>query len=287
MKFSRARIKGLQYSIPAGFNYFIRSLNARTLDLSKLFQIVFLDETYRKYDFESELKSIRNGISTLNSKFIRPTFQTIEETCQLLNLKNGEESSIKLGSAFKMRGSDKSLKNNLHKLYGPMLDSLNFKKEITILEIGLGSNNLNVPSNMGIHGKPGASLFAFEEYLGNRARIIGADVDEKILFQTQNIETYFVDQLKIETLQNLADKSEGYDLVIDDGLHTYEANINTLSIFLSKLNSKGFLVIEDISSLPENLLLWHVLSNNLEKEGFRARLVKTETSLVFVVRRDF
>lgn len=57
---------------------------------------------------------------------------------------------------------------------------------------------------MVIHGKPGALLFAFQEYLGYRARIIGADVDEKNLFQTQNIEKYFVDQLKIETLQNLA-----------------------------------------------------------------------------------
>ena len=63
----------------------------------------------------------------------------------------------------------------------------------TLFEIGLGTNNINVRSNMGLDGKPGASLRAFRDYLN--INVYGADVDKGILFEEDKIKTYFIDQL--------------------------------------------------------------------------------------------
>ena len=45
----------------------------------------------------------------------------------------------------------------------------------------MGTNNPNLVSTMGSSGRPGASLYAFKEYLPN-AIIYGADIDKDILF---------------------------------------------------------------------------------------------------------
>ena len=105
------------------------------------------------------------------------------------------------------------------------------RKEISnILGIGLGTNNTNLVSTMGTEGKPGASLRAFRDFCMN-AEVIGADVDESILFKEDRIKTFYVDQTSNNSLNNLKDKfTNKFDLIIDDGLHSPDANINTLRI---------------------------------------------------------
>ena len=44
------------------------------------------------------------------------------------------------------------------------------------------------------YGKPGASLRVFRDYFLN-AKIYGADIDKNILFTSDRIFTYYVDQL--------------------------------------------------------------------------------------------
>jgi hypothetical protein len=68
-----------------------------------------------------------------------------------------------LKSLFAKFGSDKSSGRNYHRLYGEILKN---KDDIYyVLEIGLGTNDIDVVSNMGPRGVPGASLRAFREYL--------------------------------------------------------------------------------------------------------------------------
>jgi hypothetical protein len=102
-----------------------------------------------------------------------------------------------------------------------------------ILEVGLGTDNDAVASNMGAAGKPGASLRAFRELLPH-ARIYGADVDRSILFDEENIQTFFVDQTDFQSIDAL-DEAIGhdFDLIIDDGLHSPDANLAML-IFAQK-----------------------------------------------------
>ena len=53
---------------------------------------------------------------------------------------------------------------------------------VRIFELGLGTNNLEFPSNMGVDGKPGASLRGWKQYFANGS-VFGADIDGGILFQ--------------------------------------------------------------------------------------------------------
>ena len=47
-----------------------------------------------------------------------------------------------------------------------------------VFEVGLGTNNLDIPSNMGLNGEPGASLYMWQVF--SNAEIFGADVDKRI-----------------------------------------------------------------------------------------------------------
>lgn len=119
---------------------------------------------------------------------------------------------------------------------------------LNIFELGLGTNNPNLPSSMGIYGKPGASLRGWREYFPI-SNIYGADIDRDILFSEDRIQTFYVDQLdevKIQSMwkENLDDLL--FDIIIDDGLHTLDANICFLKNSIHKLSSNGVYVIEDV-----------------------------------------
>ena len=146
----------------------------------------------------------------------------------------------------KKYGSDKGLGWHNYTLIYDKLFNKFIDKNISIFEVGLGTNNTDVPSNMGPNGKPGASLYGWREYFKN-ANVYGADVDTRILFESDNIKTYFVDQLNKDTIDNLWSKIPvEFDIIIDDGLHTFEANMNFLENSFHKLKEGGIYIIEDI-----------------------------------------
>jgi len=185
-----------------------------------------------------------------------------------------------LKSLFIQFGRDKSTERNYHHLYG---DILKHRDDVSyVLEIGLGSNNLDVVSNMGTTGMPGASLRAFRDFLPN-ATIFGADVDERILFQDDRIQTYFVDQTDLASLESLGKHiPDAMDLIIDDGLHSPNANVAVLAFGLNKLKIHGWLVIEDI---PERAVpFWEVVAALLP-DAFASRLIRAEGGLVFAVQK--
>lgn len=159
-----------------------------------------------------------------------------------INLSNSTE----LCHIMKKYGSDKGLGWHNYTLIYDKLFSKFIDKNINIFEVGLGTNNIDVPSNMGPNGKPGASLYGWREYFKN-ANVYGADVDTRILFESENIQTYFVDQLNKETIDNLWSKIPvEFDIIIDDGLHTFEANMSFLENSFHKLKEGGIYIIEDI-----------------------------------------
>ena len=71
-----------------------------------------------------------------------------------------------------------------------------------IFEVGIGTNNLDVPSNMGENGKPGASLKMWRNYF-KKAKIYGADIDTRILFNSNKIKTYYVDQYSKKSIKKM------------------------------------------------------------------------------------
>ena len=193
----------------------------------------------------------------------------------------GRTAADALKFLFTKFGSDKSAGHNYHHLYGEILKN---KADIShVLEIGLGTNNLDVVSNMGTGGVPGASLRAFREYLP-KATLFGADIDKRILFQEDRIQTYFVDQTDLTSLESLGKNIPDFmDLIVDDGLHAPNANLAVLAFSLKRLKHRGWLVIEDI---PERAApLWEVVAALLP-DAFACRLLRDEGGLVFAVQRQ-
>jgi hypothetical protein len=116
-----------------------------------------------------------------------------------------------------------------------------------ILEIGLGTNNIKVPSNMGLQGKPLASLRAWKDYFAN-ANVYGADIDKEILKNEDRIKTFYVDQTNAISISELY-KNIGninFDIIIDDGLHEYNANICLFENSFKYLSKQGIYIIEDV-----------------------------------------
>ena len=124
----------------------------------------------------------------------------------------------------------------------------------------MGTNNIDTASNMGLHGRPGASARAFRDFLPG-AEICGADVDRRILFSEERIQTFWVDQLSTVSLQELFANQANFDLIIDDGLHTIEANLNTLTSAMTAIRPGGWIVIEDIGPDSECLSVWLAVSS--------------------------
>lgn len=116
-----------------------------------------------------------------------------------------------------------------------------------IFECGIGTNNPNVISSMGASGKPGASLRVWRDYFPN-AIVIGADIDNDVLFEENRIKTFYIDQTNpntIETFWNLVNLSD-FDIIIDDGLHTFEAGKILFENSINYLDSNGYYIIEDV-----------------------------------------
>jgi SAM-dependent methyltransferase len=189
------------------------------------------------------------------------------------------EEACALKMIFDSYGCDKSRNHDYHYVYGAVLKSLG--PISSMLEIGLGTTNTDVVSNMGKIWVPGNSLRAFREYLPETT-IYGADVDNRILFEEERIKTYFVDQTDMSTITALSEKLPGkLDLIIDDGLHAPNANLAILIFALDKLKPGGWLVIEDISE--EATPIWKVVSSMLPTQ-YASHLIEAKGGMVFAVQ---
>lgn len=179
-------------------------------------------------------------------------------------------------------------------------------KSLRVFELGMGTTDPNIDSNMGPNGRPGASLFGWSEFFPN-SEIFGANVDKKILFETDRIKTYYCDQTDAVCIKNMWSQpglEENFDIIIDDGLHRYFSNECFFENSIHKLKDDGFYIIEDINNkrdLPQLLEIverwktiytefnfelikfpshWNDYDNNVmlitKKRGFQQRIQNDE-----------
>ena len=164
----------------------------------------------------------------------------------------------KIGEIFRANKSDKAGPHHRYDLvYQNVFDYLKAENSINILEIGLGTNNSDTVSHMGKNGRPGSSLYAYREFFP-KANIFGADVDERILFESERIKTAYVDQLKPETFKQMhRELGEPYlDLFIEDGLHSVSASLNSLNYAISVTKKNGYIILEDLHNPKQ---IWQTL----------------------------
>ena len=182
----------------------------------------------------------------------------IKPITDFLSDQHTAEDAWVLGNILKCHLSDKSTTHTYHILYSYILKDLR-DSPLKLLEIGLGTNNPDLISSMGATGRPGASLYAFREYLPN-AQIYGGDIDRDILFEYDRITTQYVDQMDLSSFTF----NEKYDLIIDDGLHSIAANFNTLLFALDHVKEGGWIVIEDIQRMDNFNVIDFILKSRYE-----------------------
>ena len=167
-------------------------------------------------------------------------------------------------------GKNKSDKGNINQeltnhnysiLYYNLFKKLK-NKNIRLFELGLGTNNVNLPSNMGASGRPGASHYGWAEFFPN-ADIFGADIDKDILFKTDRIKTFYCDQTNSNIIKNMwkeKELQENFDIIIEDGLHEFHANVTFFENSIHKLKKNGYYIMEDLINphynFPKQIKKW-------------------------------
>ena len=185
----------------------------------------------------------------------------------------------KLGDLFNKYGSDKRT-HEYDYLYEMIIGS--FDKIELLVEIGIGSNNKEIISNMSEYGKPGASLRAFRDFLSD-ANIVGLEYDKNVLFEENNIKTFFYDQNSNESVEKFSEiYKDKVDILIDDGLHSIVANINSIYLAESILKKDGYLIIEDISQSSINL---YKIIFELVKDSFDTKFYTNKSCLISTLRK--
>lgn len=165
-------------------------------------------------------------------------------------------------------GSDKARehRHTYARFYFDKLEHLR-SKSLNVFELGLGSNNHWVPSNMGPNGKPGASLRAWRDFFPS-ASVYGADVDPTILFTEERIKTFYCDQTSPSSVKDLWNhpglKDSLMDVIVEDGLHEYQAHLNFLIHSINKVSKGGFYIAEDL--IPDSCDKFEERLNDLKKE---------------------
>jgi hypothetical protein len=152
-------------------------------------------------------------------------------------------------------GSDKGynpnkVSHNYTTFYHYLFNNIRYKN-LRIFELGMGTTNPDILSNMGADGTPGASHRGWAEFFPN-SMVYGADIDKDILFQTDRIHTYWCDQTNpgaIAEMWKEPELQEQFDIIVDDGLHQYEAGKCFFENSVHKLKVGGFYIIEDVSEL--------------------------------------
>lgn len=188
-------------------------------------------------------------------------------------------SQTNLCSIMTSHGSDKGGYHNYTTLYSRLFEDYRHEK-LNVFELGLGTNNVDVPSNMGPAGKPGASLYGWAEYFPN-SDIYGADIDDRILFQYGNISTFYCDQRDAKSIEAMFSNNflngMSFDIIIEDGLHEFEANLTFLKNSIIHLKEGGIYITEDL--LPSTTSKFKELLPELRKEYKYVEIVKIPTDI--------
>ena len=104
-------------------------------------------------------------------------------------------------------------------------------KRITILEIGVFR---------------GGSLKMWQNYFGNKANLIGIDIDPACKkFENNNTKVYIGDQTNENFLRSILNENENPDIIIDDGGHTSNQQISSFNFLYEDLKPNGVYLVED------------------------------------------
>lgn len=140
--------------------------------------------------------------------------------------------------------------------YRDFLDKLFWKikpNTKTVLEIGISY---------------GGGLMAMRDFFEN-SYLWGVDIDKDTFIYGDRIkQCAWIDQLKLKTMKSNAEIfNVKFDLIVDDGWHHPESQINTLIAYLPYLNISGVYILEDIVH-KQYFKYFLKIIKIIEKKGF-------------------
>ena len=111
-------------------------------------------------------------------------------------------------------------------------------------EIGIG--NIDCMCHVSLDYKPGASLRMWKDFFP-AAQIYGFDIVESTLIDEERISCKKMDQASIESIDSVLEEcGSNFDIIVDDGSHIIQHQINTKLHAGKFLKPGGLLIIEDI-----------------------------------------
>ena len=176
-----------------------------------------------------------------------------------------EEFSKKLGFEFTVAGSDKSSHHGYEDVYSHLLSGMSPK---SFLEIGLFLGDTR-----------STDLFAWEQMFPE-AKIYGADIKKHLLFKSGIIETFCIDQSKVETFMEMRKSLPSQiDIILDDASHIFELSINTFENLFDLVSEGGIYMIEDILFGNYNMDSWEQrvsqFTDYFDGKGFNYKVFAT------------
>ncbi len=92
----------------------------------------------------------------------------------------------------------------------------------------------------------GGSLEIWQEFLGPAATIVGADIGPLAKKNAPDFTVHIGDQADPEFLREMVAASGPFDIVVDDGGHTFEQQTTSFEVLYPLLNDGGVYIVEDI-----------------------------------------
>lgn len=143
--------------------------------------------------------------------------------------------------------NDKNGTHTYTETYDKVLEP--YRNGCTFMEIGLAM---------------GDSIKLFNEYFENSI-IIGCDISivfERPLHFKNSVRLIQSDATKKEFLEHI--KDDKFDIIIDDGSHITQDQIDTFNLLKGKMNKGGIYIIEDILALDVERKKFEALHTNCE-----------------------
>jgi hypothetical protein len=133
----------------------------------------------------------------------------------------------------------------------------------------------------------GASLRAWRDFFPN-AQIVGMDIDPDTMVKEDRIETFCCDEKDKQGVLGWFQHLDKFDVIIDDGLHTFQDNKNFFELVWPMLKRGGVYIVEDLLNVKEYEDFWVFDRSDLQEE----RLIEiphladtTDNNLLMLVKQ--
>jgi len=114
---------------------------------------------------------------------------------------------------------------------------------------------------IGVHN--GESMKLWSDYFTNAKHIVGVDIFERTSLEEvkDNLKDYNVNLHKFNSTEDTDESkafieqySDGFDIIIDDGNHHWQSQIDTFKKFSPLMNTGGVYIIEDVGLEDEGAM---------------------------------